>query len=86
MTIQNKGTTKPLILIPLKSLTFLTEDELVLVWHDTIGYKIANKIYENIRMKVSRKESDSERVAEFIKQIKSHHVVENIILNPRYNS
>ena len=37
-------------------------------------------------MKVSRKESDSERVAEFIKQIKSHHVVENIILNIRYNS
>ena len=51
----------------------------ILVFNDTI----VPKIYENIRMKVSRREGDSERVVEFMKQLKSHQVVESIILRPR---
>ena len=62
----------------LELLTSKSLNNKFLVFNDTM----VPKIYENIKVKVSRNEGDSERVVEFMKQMKAHQVVENIKIRP----
>ena len=50
--------------------------------HSVFLKSIVPKIYENIKIKVSRKESDREKVLEFMKNIKIHKVVETLLVRP----
>ena len=50
--------------------------------HSVFLKSIVPKIYENIKIKVSRKESDKEKVLEFMKSIKIHKVVETLVIRP----
>ena len=44
---------------------------------------IVPKIYDNIKIKVSKKESDKEKVLELMKSMKKNKVVETILIRPK---
>ena len=51
-------------------------------FHSVFNKSIVPKIYENIQIKVSKKESDREKVLEFMKSLKNHKVIETLIMRP----
>ena len=51
--------------------------------HSVFMKSIVPKIYDNIKIKVSKKESDKEKVLELMKSMKKNKVVETILIRPK---